>query len=223
MSKHDLPTLQELHHDGDLAIKNDALKQLLNNPPPQQWIKAHPFAKSGGSAIPYLPIGRIEGLMDKIFQEWRVEVISYNQLFNSVTVHVRVHYRNPIDGEWRYHDGVGAMGVQTNKGASASDLSAIKQDAIMKALPAAKSYAIKDACDHLGNLFGRNLTRAENYDMKQSYTPTDNGEERKRVIDWLKAGKMTFEQLIDFKESTFTKYEDDQEITELVIKLEATL
>lgn len=218
-----LPSLADLHHDSDIAIKNDALKILLNNEPPQSWVKPHPFAKSGGQPVPYIPIGYVESLMDKIFQEWRVEVLREQALFNSVAVTVRVHYRNPIDGQWSYHDGLGAVGVQTNKGASASDLSAIKQDAIMKALPAAKSYAIKDACDHFGKLFGRNLSRPDSYDMKPSHIKEDS-RELQRVVDWLNSGNVTFSQLVEFKEGdVFAKYQDNDEVVSLVVKLEGEI
>lgn len=159
-----LPTLEELHHDTEVAFKNDQLNLLLNQPPVKTWVKDHPFAKN----VKYIPIDKVEYLLTKIFQEWRVEVIGYSQLFNSVSCHVRLHYKSPLDGSWSYHDGLGAVGVQVNKGEEASNLNAIKQDAVMKALPAAKSYAIKDAAEHLGTLFGRDLNRKDTIAFKVS-------------------------------------------------------
>jgi len=152
-----LPTLQELTLDVDASFKNDQFNLLLNQPPVKSWVKDHPFAKN----VKYIPIDKVEYLLTRIFQQWRVEVINYQQLFNSVTCHVRLHYLNPTDGKWSYSDGVGAVGVQVDKGSDASNLNAIKQDAVMKALPAAKSYAIKDASEHLGTLFGRDLNRKD--------------------------------------------------------------
>jgi hypothetical protein len=168
--KKNLPTLLELHHDHEVAFKNDQLNLLLNQPVPGQWVKDHPFAKN----VKYIPIEKIEFLLTRIFQEWRVEVIDFKQMFNSVSCHVRLHYKNPISGEWSYHDGLGAVGVQTDKGASASDLSAIKQDAIMKALPAAESYAVKDAAEKLGELFGKNLNRKETLAFSGAYSQEGN-------------------------------------------------
>lgn len=175
-----LPVLSELHHAPVEAFKNDAFNLLLNQEPIKQWIKKHPYVKSD-----YIPIDKIEFLLTRIFQEWKVEVISYSQLFNSVACHIRLHYRNPLSGEWSYHDGLGAIGVQTDKGEQASNLSAIKQDAVMKALPGAKSYAIKDAAEHLGKLFGRDLNRKDvaafttAYDTKWNRSPQkqENGTE----------------------------------------------
>ena len=155
--KPELPTLAELRDNELIAYQNDALNAILNVETPKKWVKQHPFAKN----VKYLPIDKVEYLMTKIFQVWNPEVIEFKQLFNSVSVHVRVHYKDPLTGEMRFQDGVGAVGIQTDKGASASDMGSIKSDAVMKALPAAKSYAIKDACEHIGKIFGRDLNRPD--------------------------------------------------------------
>lgn len=160
-----LPTLADLHHDREVAFKNDQLNLLLNQPVPEKWVKDHPFAKN----VKYIPIEKVEYLLTRIFQEWKVEVLSEGVMFQSVYVKVRLHYKNPISGEWSFHDGLGAVGVQTDAGKSASDLAAIKQDAIMKALPAAESYAIKDAAEKLGELFGKNLNRKETMAFTAAY------------------------------------------------------
>jgi len=78
-----------------------------------------------------------------------------------VVVTVRLHYQNPVDGEMRYQDGIGACPMQTAKDAGATDFSQIKSDAVMKAAPAAESYAIKDAAEKLGKLFGKDLNRKD--------------------------------------------------------------
>jgi hypothetical protein len=152
-----LPTIQELHHDSALAVKTDALNTLLNSDPPSSWVKNHPFA----SGVKYLPIDKVENMLSRIFQEWRAEVIEFKPLFQSISVQVRLHYRNPLTGDWNFQDGLGAVPVKTDKGASAADLSAIKNDAIMTGLPAAESYAIKDAAEKLGRLFGKDLNRKD--------------------------------------------------------------
>lgn len=165
-----LPTIQELHLNPEEAFKKDQLNKLLNNEPPEKWIKRHPFVNvevkqpdgtKKKEKLKYIPISMVEMSLTMIFQEWKVQVIDYKQMFQSVSCHVRLHYLNPVTGIWSYHDGLGAVAVQTDKGKNASDLGAIKSDAVMKALPAAKSYAVKDAADHLGKLFGRDLNRDE--------------------------------------------------------------
>lgn len=152
-----LPTLADLNKDIQAAFKHDQLNTLLNQQPPQTWVKEHPFAKG----VKYIPVDKIEFLLTRIFQQWRCEVIEYKQLFNSVTCHIRLHYLNPINGEWSYQDGVAAVDVQTKAGASPAELDKINTNAVMKALPAAKSYALKDAAELLGELFGKNLNRKD--------------------------------------------------------------
>lgn len=156
-NKKNLPTLSELHHAPEEAFKQDQLNLLLNQPVPSTWIKTNQFAGN----TQYIPIEKVEFLLTKIFQQWKLEVISYSQLFNSVACHVRLHYKNPLTGEWLFQDGLGAVGIQTDKGAAASDVGLIKQAAVMMALPAAESYALKDAAEKLGVLFGKNLNRKD--------------------------------------------------------------
>jgi len=202
--KNKLPTLQELHHDELTAFKNDQFNLLLNQPVPEAWVKDHPFAKG----VKYLPIDKVEFLLTRIFQQWKVEVINYAALFNSVSVHVRLHLLHPLTGEWFYHDGLGAVGVQTDKGASASDISAIKQDAIMKALPAAESYAIKDAAEKLGIFFGKNLNRKDTVGFAGAYSKQ---EEEPTTDEW-----QTLQELYDLKEENLT--EDEKISAERILK-----
>jgi hypothetical protein len=61
----------------------------------------------------------------------------------------------------RFHDGIGAMQLQTAKGTSPADLININNGALSMAYPAAKTVAIKDACDHFGKLFGCDLNRKD--------------------------------------------------------------
>ncbi|MBR0403111.1 hypothetical protein IJI55_00965 [Candidatus Saccharibacteria bacterium] len=141
------------------------LKSVLNNNPPKTWIKPHPFAKN----VMYLPVDKVEIMLDAIFQEWRVEVLSICQLAQSICCTVRLHYKNPISGEWTFHDGVGAVPLKTDKGFSAADLSHIKSDAVQTGAPSAKSFAIKDAAEHIGKLFGRDINRKDTADYSNPY------------------------------------------------------
>lgn len=161
----------------DIVKKNELAKfsraddflEFVNQDPPEIFIEDHPMARG----VKYIAISNTELTLDKIFQYWKVEVMSTEVMFNSIAATVRVHYKHPISGEWMSQDGVGAVGVQTDKGKTAADLSAIKQDAVMKALPAAKSYAIKDAVDHIGKIFGRDLNRKNTFDFTPSYGTSD--------------------------------------------------
>lgn len=150
-----------------VEVKNkDILREVLAQKPADQWVKQHPYAKN----VKYLPIDKVESILDAIFQDWRVEIKQVFQLAQSICAIVRLHYKNPVDGEWTYHDGTGATPLKTDKGASAADLSKIKSDAVATGAPAAVSFAIKDAADHLGNIFGRNLNRHETVTLPSLYS-----------------------------------------------------
>lgn len=181
-----LPTLQDLTMDIELSQKLDALNYLLNQPVPQQWIKKHPFVnvKIQGANVPleYVPVEKTKQLLIQIFGGFKDEIIDYKALFNAVSVHVRLTVKNPITGEDIVHDGVGAVDVQTKSGASAADLSQINASAVMKALPAAASYALKNAAEKLGSIFGGNLQK---YDLAP-FMPAYNTELKAEISQQLK-------------------------------------
>jgi len=209
-----LPKLQDLHYDAELAFKNDELKLLLNQPPPEKWLKAHPMAKMKNAdgkfvAARYLPIDKVEFLLDRIFQEWRCEVLRESLMVNSIVVTVRIHYRNPVTGEWSYHDGIGAKSLQVDSGSLPSDLTSVKDAALMMAAPSAKSFAIKDAVEHLGILFGRNVNRLGTLEFKPAYSDekeekTDSSKERLTLM--INAAK-TLEALEKLKQHLTTNEE----------------
>jgi hypothetical protein len=152
-----LPKLQDLHLDREVAFKKDTLNWYLNQNPPATHVKDHPMQKN----VKYLPIDKVEYYLTMLFGGYQVEVIDFKQLANSIAVHVRLTVTNPIDGSKIVQDGLGAVAIQVDRGESPANLSAIKADAIMKGLPAAESYAIKDAAEKLGALFGSNLNRKD--------------------------------------------------------------
>lgn len=141
------------------VIPLEQLNVILSTPPPATWVKVHPFIKGYN----YLPIDKVEYLLRRCFKKYQIEVIKTAQLFNAIEVTVRVHYLNPATNEMMYHDGVGAQELQTtkNSGNLKTDMSNVNKGAVMMALPIAKSIAIKDACDHFGDLFGANLNRKD--------------------------------------------------------------
>lgn len=189
-----LPKIKDLYADLEVAQKNDAFVALMNQPPKPEWIKTHPFIRG----YKYLPIERIEFLLKTIFKSYRIEVLREGQSFNGVYVVVRVHYLHPLTGQWEFHDGIGASQLQTAKGTSPADLGNINNGALSMAFPIAKTIAVKDACDHFGNLFGADLNRKDviAYDLDLTLIPFNeehpNWEKAKKA---LKDGKVTIEQL----------------------------
>ncbi len=154
---HKLPTLQELYLEPNEALKSDHLAVILNQQPPASWVKTHPFIKGYN----YLPIDKIEYLMKRIFKRYRIEILREGTSFNGVYVVARVHYLHPITNEWDFHDGIGAVQLQTAKGTSPADLANINNGALSMAFPIAKTIAIKDAADHFGTTFGSDLNRKD--------------------------------------------------------------
>lgn len=134
------------------------LQAILDLPPHASWVEAHPFVKN----YFYVPIGRVESLLKLLFVRYNVEITTQAVMFNAVQVGVRIHYECPITGAMLYQDGVGAKELQTkaNTGGVMPDFSNVNRSAVEMALPIAKSTAIKDACDHIGKIFGSDLVRA---------------------------------------------------------------
>ena len=153
-----LPQIADLYNDFYLtqATKEHELLKLCNCQPPGNWVKEHPCSET-----PYLPIDKIEFLLTNIFTKWWVEIRDTKLIANSVAVTVRLFYKNPITEETEFQDGVGAQPLQTKSGAGATDFNALLSNAVSLALPAAESYAIKDAAEKLGKLFGKDLNRKD--------------------------------------------------------------
>lgn len=192
-TKPKLPTLAELVGDTEMSIKTNQLMVLLNQPPPESWLSEHPMIKG----YKYLSIQRVEYLMSRIFGKFTVVVKDTKILANSVCVTVSVTVTNPITLEKETQDGVGACPIQTDKGAGAMDWNAAKADGVMKALPAAESYAFKDACEKWGKLFGKDLGRKDSigYDSLLKETPQYDWEALKE-LQHLKAESMNDETML---------------------------
>lgn len=178
-----LPTIAELNETNlEVAYKTEQLNLLLSQKPNPKWVKDHPYIKQevNGQKVPYkyLPIDKVEYLLRRIFKRYRIEITGQGSSFNGVYVTVRVHWWNPVTEEWDYHDGIGASQLQTAAGKSAADLANINNGALSMAFPLAKTLAVKDACDHFGDLFGANLNRRDTIDFKMdSKLANANGDE----------------------------------------------
>lgn len=156
-------------------VSVDKYLAIVNSNPPKSFMQAHPTAKN----VKYIPIDKIEWLLTRLFQKWHVEILREGTMFNSVFVVVRLHYYNPVTKEWEQQEGVGAVGMQTSKGAKAADMSEILSDAVMKGLPAAESYAVKDAAEKIGRLFGKDMNRKDTYGFTPAYDTEENRQKQK--------------------------------------------
>ena len=214
--KRDLPVLSEIYDIANVEslFKKDQFNLLMNQQPEPKWILENKYA--GNSK--YIPIGIQETLLQRIFKDFKVEILREGTMFNAVYVTVRLHYLHPVTGEWSFHDGTGADQIQTKSGASAADLASIGNNAVAMSLPKAVSFAISDATDHLGKLFGRDLNRKDTmgfgvdknldldtaleeltalFESKQDSIPAEDFDGVKKVIDnkQVKSYKRTKEYL----------------------------
>lgn len=152
-----LPKYNDLVNMEIVNSNENDFQVLLNQEPPPEWIKTNKYA--GNSK--YIPIDKVEYLLTRLFVKWWTEVIEWKVIANSVGVHVRLFYISPITGETLHQDGLGAMPLQTDEGKGATDFNFIKTAAVQMALPGAESYAIKDAAEKIGRLFGKDLNRKD--------------------------------------------------------------
>ena len=188
-----LPKIKDIYSTPDIW-KSDALMTLLNQQPKPEWVKEHPFVKNHK----YIPIERVEYLLKTIFKRYRIEITGQGQSFNGVWVTVRIHYQNPLTGEWDFHDGIGAAQLQTAKGTSPADLVNINNGALSMAFPIAKTLAVKDACDHFGKLFGSDLNRKDviQYEADLTLIPMDEKHPNwEKVCSAVKSGNYKIEDI----------------------------
>lgn len=210
--KKNLPSIQDLYtNENSLGVQRNQLSILLNAEPKKEWLQKHPFAKN----VIYLPIERIEFLLNAIFVSWKVEIKESKVIANSVVVTVRVHVEAPTgSGETieMWQDGIGAAPIQTEKGASATDFSKVNTMGVMQAAPAAESYAIKDAVEKFGRIFGKDLNRKthSDYSILQSkyldnQEPGQVGQKEALLIE----GASLVELIALFKENPEWKNNDN--------------
>lgn len=217
MSENNLPTIKELVSDVGVYEKADKFNFLMNQQPPQKWVKHHPYIKvdhvneqgvKTKVPYPYIPIDKVEYLLRKIFKSYKIEVTGQGTSFNGVYVTVRVHYLDVVSGEWRFHDGIGASQIQTKKGASPADMMNINNGAISMAYPLAKTLAVKDACDHFGKLFGSDLNRKDTLSAAMDKKPMTDDEKHAKIkelseIEGLmitEDDRLNIERILDQKE-----------------------
>ena len=138
--------IKEMWANEVFMAKVEWMNEKLNKEPDPTWIKI-----LLGTNVKYLPIERIEWLLIDIFGKFHYEVKSVAVSDGSVYCVVRVHYYNPVLDCWEWVDGVGASPLVAD----------VKEMAMALALPAAKTFAVKDAVEPLGKIFGKDLNRAD--------------------------------------------------------------
>jgi len=213
-----LPKLSDLIEDKSLEkqFKQDELNLLLNQQPPQKWVQEHPYVKGHL----YLPVDKVEFLLRRIFKDYKIEITGQGTSFNGVWVTVRVHYLNPVTNDWGFHDGIGAIQLQTKSGSTPADLANINNGALSMAYPHAKTLAIKDACDMFGDLFGANLNRRDtlNYstdaDLAKKANRTKVDEDGMETLKKnIKSGKISLDKVNEMYDLTMEQMKELIEVS----------
>ena len=183
-----LPKIEELYSNSSLVAKNTELNIILNSPPKATWIKEHPTIAN----YKYIPIEVTEYLLTMIFVRWWVEVKDVKLVANSVVVTVRLWVIDPVTGDEIFQDGIGAAPIQTKQGSGAIDFNEMKSAAIQMGAPAAESYAIKDAAEKFGKIFGKDINRKNGMDYAEAlnsrivyYDDAPASDDQKRYIERL--------------------------------------
>lgn len=181
LAKYKPPTLADLVADKEMAFAQDDFNLILNTPVPQTWIKEHPYVniKVNGKQVPlpYISVKRVKYLLKRIYGKYEWEVKECKQVLNAMVVIGKLTVTNPVTGEKESQDGVGAAAIQMDKGATQGDLTAIKANAIQIGAPAAESYALKNAAEKFGDIFGGNI-----YDMENTAYSAVFGEDVRKPV-----------------------------------------
>ena len=161
MEQKKLPALKDLMAlDVNEQNKATLFKLWLNQAPNPTWIKKLPVG--GGKESDYLPIECVEHLLTTLMVSWAVEVKQVIYHFNVVNVTVRLHYVSPIDNKAYWQDGTAGFEMYQSEKTNAIDRSA------RSASQNAETFAIKDAAEKIGNIFGKNLNRKMQFDYSAS-------------------------------------------------------
>lgn len=144
----------------DKAVKPylDNFMEKLNADPNTKAIKKNPFANNAK----YIPIEILESALDSIFRGlWKVENVKYSVELNSIVVSLDLSVFHPISMIWITRSGIGAMPIEQDK-----KTKELNNKALHKNVPAAKSFAFRNAVQSLGRRFGRNLNRDMDFSFK---------------------------------------------------------
>lgn len=144
--------------DGSLALKFKHLNEFLSQEPDPSWLCDHKTATRNVNGVEtpvqYIPVGIIEDQLRNIFGMFLVVVKHWQHIHNSVGITITLKIPSPLSDsdneiEWLEMDGVGAYPIFDSV------------YGVQQALPAAESFALKDAAEKFGKLFGSDINRVD--------------------------------------------------------------
>lgn len=138
--------------------KEHYLEELYKSPK-EAWTKERKLG--GNKSTRYVPLFVQQALADVMFLDWDVVDEKYQVVVNEILCTIKITYTPSYPGaEQRIMTGTASKPIQT-----AADSSVYKfplgkfTNALEYCAPAARSAAISNAFNTIGNLFGRNLNR----------------------------------------------------------------
>ena len=125
------------------------------------FIRKKPDNTKKREGIEFLPIGVIEKQLDILYGVgnwvWRLRDGEPRQILNSMVATGDICVWNERRQEFvPYMSGTGAQPLQSDKGKKVA-LDSLKNNAIQLAAPSASSYALSNAAQRIGRVFGRSL------------------------------------------------------------------
>ena len=133
----------------------ELFQKKLNTDPPKSALK-----RDSRQGFNYLPISYYEIMLDDIyFGQWTTTDIQTKIVANEIIVSLQLNVLHPISSTWLSRTGCGSSTIMQNSGASVTDISQKKKNALQKDYPKAKSEALKNAAKSLGKIFGRDIGR----------------------------------------------------------------
>ena len=132
-------------------------QRILNKQPSKKNIKKNKLANDSD----YIPISILEKQLDEVYGGlWKYRVTQIFQLLNSIVVVLELEVYHP-SGVWIMRGCIGAVPIQLKKDENDITPNTINKMAVQMNAPSAKSFALSNAIQSLGEVFGRNINRKE--------------------------------------------------------------
>lgn len=145
--------------------KLEAFQMMLNQAPPEAAIEATPDKKAKTMVISH-----VENALDMFYLgQWSTRDFQYTAIGNELAGTIVLEVVHPITGMIRTLCGAAAQAIMMDaapddltsreKNMWAQDIANKKSKALKMNLPALKSECLKNAAQHLGKAFGKDLNR----------------------------------------------------------------
>lgn len=143
----------------------------LNKDPDKADVEINPIVGSESKPVKFIPIGAIEAKLDSIFSGlYSITIIDTKIVANEIVIIARIRYFHPIAQTWLERDGIGAAQIRFNKDVPITDLRGKLKTALQADAPHAYAEAIKNAAKKIGNVFGRNINRDDDFNRYQEFS-----------------------------------------------------